>query len=128
MWGDFRPIVEKAEVLLAELAWLTQTGPELRIVHRFQELGTDCQAGEEIWAILVSHRGREAAFPLSLALRQVVTTWRKPSTSTERDSNCRGNAAVGILRETRHQFRHRIEEKNQPVRSKGIHKKNSQSI
>jgi len=72
MCGDFRPIAERAELLLAELAWFSQTGPELRIVHRFQIPGTNCQAGEEIWAISISHRGQEKVLPLSLALRQVV--------------------------------------------------------
>jgi hypothetical protein len=72
MYGDFRPIAERAEVLLAELVWLSQTGPELRILHRFQVPGTNCQAGEEIWAISAVHRGREIILPLSLALRQVL--------------------------------------------------------
>jgi hypothetical protein len=72
MSSDLRPIAERAEVLLAELAGLSQSGPELRILHRFQEPGTDCQAGEEIWVISVIHRGRKTVLPLSLALRQVV--------------------------------------------------------
>jgi hypothetical protein len=72
MCGDFRPIAERAEVLLTELVWVSQTGPELRILHRFQVPGTNCRAGEEIWAISISHRGREEFLPLSLALRQVV--------------------------------------------------------
>jgi hypothetical protein len=72
MCDNFRSIAERAEVLLAELAWLSQTGPELRIVHRFRVPGTNCQAGEEIWAISTVHRGREIILPLSLALRQVV--------------------------------------------------------
>jgi|SRR5580700_1443805 hypothetical protein len=72
MCGDFRQIVERAEVLLAELAWFSQAGPELRIVHRFQIPGTNCQAGEEIWLISIVHRGREIILPLTLALRQVV--------------------------------------------------------
>jgi hypothetical protein len=72
MSSDLRSIAERAEVLLSELARLSQTGPELRIVHRFQRPGADCQAGEEIWAISVVHRGREIILPLSLALRQIV--------------------------------------------------------
>jgi hypothetical protein len=70
--ADLRPIAEAAEVLLAELVGLSQSGPVLRIAHRFQRPGTDCQEGEEIWMISVIHRGRETVFPLSLALRQVV--------------------------------------------------------
>jgi hypothetical protein len=72
MSADLLPIAERAEVLLAELAGLSQRGPLLRIAHRFQRLGTDCQAGEEIWAISIVNRGREALLPLGLALRLVV--------------------------------------------------------
>jgi hypothetical protein len=72
MSADLHPIAERADVLLAELARLSQTGPDLRIFHRFQELGTYCQAGEEIWVISVIHRGRQTILPLSLALRQIV--------------------------------------------------------
>lgn len=72
MSADLLPIAERAEVLLAELAGLSQRGPLLRIAHRFQRLGADCQAGEEIWAISIVNRGREALLPLGLALRLVV--------------------------------------------------------
>jgi hypothetical protein len=72
MFADLRPLAERAEFLLAELAGLSQSGPVLRIVHRFQKIGTDCQPGEEIWAISVINRQREAHLPLSLALRQVL--------------------------------------------------------
>jgi hypothetical protein len=72
MSADLLSIAERAEVLLAELVGLSQRGPLLRIAHRFQRLGTECQAGEEIWAISVVNRGREALLPLGLALRLVV--------------------------------------------------------
>jgi len=64
MSADLLPIAERAEVLLAELAGLSQRGPLLRIAHRFQRLGADCQAGEEIWAISIVNRGREALLSL----------------------------------------------------------------
>lgn len=96
MCGDLKPIVEKAEILLAELAWLTQTGPELRIVHRFQRSGTGCQAGEEIWTISVMRRGRERILPLSLALRQVVNylaeTRHIPQSATQITAGIRRSA------------------------------------
>jgi hypothetical protein len=96
MCGDFRPIAERAEVLLAELAFLSQIGPELRIVHRFQVPGTICLAGEEIWAISAVHRGLQIILPLSLALRQVVNylaeTRHVPQSATQIAAGMRRSA------------------------------------
>jgi len=73
MSDALRVIAYQAEMVLLELAELFQTGPVLRIVHRFWIPGTECLAGEEIWGIvLLVHGGREIPLPLSLALRQLV--------------------------------------------------------
>ena len=96
MSADFRPVAERVEVLLAEITWLSQTGPQLRIVHRFQVSGTDCHAGEEIWAISVIHRGRETILPLSLALRLIVNylaeTRHTPQSATQIAAGMRRSA------------------------------------
>jgi hypothetical protein len=96
MCRDLRQIAERAEVLLAELAWLSQAGPELRIVHRFQIPGTNCQAGEEIWVISLVHRGREIILPFTLALRQVVNylaeTRHVPQSATQIAAGMRRSA------------------------------------
>jgi hypothetical protein len=72
MYRELRPIVAKADVLIAELAALLQSGPIVRIVHRFHEAGTYCRVGEEVWAVNLVHRGHEIPLRLSLALRLLV--------------------------------------------------------
>jgi hypothetical protein len=63
-------ILEKVNLILAEIAELRERGPHFRIHHRFHrpDLG-DCAPGEEIVAIGLVHRGREYFLPLSLSLR-----------------------------------------------------------
>jgi hypothetical protein len=72
MYADLGPIVERAQLMLSELAELSQTGPLLRIVHRFQAPGTICLPGEEVWSISLINRGEEFRLPLSLALRLLL--------------------------------------------------------
>lgn len=72
MYSDLRPILDKTELLLSELAQFTHAGPTLKIVHRFHIPETNCLSGEEVWAIFVVHRGRETHLPLSLALRLLL--------------------------------------------------------
>ena len=63
------PVIQKVDLLLAELREVAGRGPRFRIVHRLREPGADCLPGEEISFILLIHRGREYLLPLSLALR-----------------------------------------------------------
>jgi len=72
MSDELRIIAYKAETVLRELADLTQNGPFLRAYHRFWIKGTQCMAGEEVWAIVLVSRGREFRLPLSLALRLLL--------------------------------------------------------
>ncbi len=62
-------VVEKVNVLLAELREIRASGPQFRILHRFREPGCDCAPGEEIAAVYLIHQGREFLVPLSLTLR-----------------------------------------------------------
>jgi hypothetical protein len=62
-------VLEKVDLLLAELADLRSRGPHFRIHHRFHKPGTDCAPGEEILAVCLVHHGREYCLPLCLALR-----------------------------------------------------------
>jgi hypothetical protein len=66
---DLRPIIYKAEALLLERSLLASSGPRFRVVHRFRIVGTQCQAGEEVFAVLLVHRGQEIIVPLPLSLR-----------------------------------------------------------
>jgi hypothetical protein len=62
-------VLEKVDLLLAELADLKARGPHFRIHHRFRKPGMPCAPGEEILAVCLVHRGQEYCLPLSLALR-----------------------------------------------------------
>ncbi len=72
MSNELRMVAYKAEAALTELAELLQTGPVIRIIHRFWRSDTECLPGEEIWAIFLLHRGREIRLPLSLAVRVLL--------------------------------------------------------
>jgi len=61
-------IVEKVDLLLAELVELRSRGPHFRIRHRFGRIA-GCSPGEEISVIILVHRGREYCLHLPLALR-----------------------------------------------------------
>jgi hypothetical protein len=62
-------VLEKLDLLLAELTELRSRGPHFRIVHRFRLPGTPCGPGEEIAAAYLVHRDREYWIRLSFALR-----------------------------------------------------------
>jgi hypothetical protein len=62
-------VLEKVDLLLAELAELRSRGPHFRIRHRFSLPATRCLPGEEILSICLVHRSREYCLPLPLALR-----------------------------------------------------------
>jgi hypothetical protein len=66
---DLHPVIYKAEALLLERSLLVSSGPRFQVVHRFRISGTRCEAGEEVFAILLLHRGREIPLCLSLAPR-----------------------------------------------------------
>lgn len=62
-------IVEKVDLLIAEMKHLRLAGPHFLVVHRFRMPGTDCMPGEEIISVFLMYRGREYPLRLSLALR-----------------------------------------------------------
>lgn len=74
MLADLQPIIQKAELLLLELAELNQAGPSLHVVHSYSIRGSvgQCQPGEEVSRVLLAYRGRHTIVPLPLALRLVV--------------------------------------------------------
>jgi hypothetical protein len=72
MSDDLRRIARNAEVVLLELRELAQGGPVIRIAHRFHRLGTDCQAGEEVWAVYLVFRVRELPLRMTLAIRLLI--------------------------------------------------------
>jgi hypothetical protein len=62
-------MMEKVDLLIAEMRLLRTAGPQFRIVHRFRVAGSDCLPGEEIIAVFLVHRGSEHQLRLSLAQR-----------------------------------------------------------
>jgi hypothetical protein len=66
---ELLPVVEKVDLLIAELKELRSSGPCFRIWHRFREPGCFCGPGEEIAGIFLVHRTREILVPLSVTLR-----------------------------------------------------------
>ncbi len=69
MRDSLRSLFEELDFLVAERKELSARGPTFQIVHRFRTSGTDCMAGEECYAVILLHRGREYHVRLSLALR-----------------------------------------------------------
>jgi hypothetical protein len=67
---ELSQVIEQIDLLMAEHRSLRAKGPSFRIVHRFRVAGTDCAAGEEVFIIVLVHRGRE--FPLRLSLAQRI--------------------------------------------------------
>jgi hypothetical protein len=66
---DLRPVIYKVEALLLERFVLMSSGPRFRVIHRFRITGTQCAAGEEVFAIFLLYRGQEIPVSLPLALR-----------------------------------------------------------
>jgi hypothetical protein len=64
-------VIEKVDLLLAELAELRANGPHFRVVHRFCSQTAICAPGEEIFAIYFMYRGHEFLLRLPLALRML---------------------------------------------------------
>lgn len=68
--NSMSPVLNKVDLLVAEIAHLRTAGPHFRIVHRFRMPGiTGCLAGEEIAAVFLVNRGFEYQLRLSLAQR-----------------------------------------------------------
>jgi hypothetical protein len=61
-------VLNTLDLILAEVRRLRSAGPHFRIIHRFHVPGSDCLAGEEIFAVFFCWRGREYQLPLSPAL------------------------------------------------------------
>ena len=64
-------VLNKVDLLVAEIVHLRTAGPHFRIVHRFRMPGSDCLPGEEIVAVFLVYRGREYQLRLTLAQRIV---------------------------------------------------------
>jgi len=62
-------VLDKVDLLLAEISHLRSAGPHFRITHRFRLPGSDCLPGEEVFAVFLIYHGREFQLRLSLAQR-----------------------------------------------------------
>jgi hypothetical protein len=70
--NSLRHVVNKVDLLAAEIAHLRTAGPHFRIVHRFRSPGViGCEIGEEAAAVFLVHRGREYQLRISLSQRLV---------------------------------------------------------
>src|ERR1035437_6230643 len=67
--NSLSPILNKVDLLIAEISHLRSAGPHFRIVHRFRMPGSDCLPGEEAAAVFLQNRGHEYQLRLSLAQR-----------------------------------------------------------
>lgn len=67
--NSLSPVINKVDLLVAEINHLRSAGPHFRIVHRFRVPGSDCLPGEEILAAFFLNRGCEYQLRLSLAQR-----------------------------------------------------------
>jgi hypothetical protein len=63
-------VVEEVDLLVAEAAWLNARGPHFVIIHRWQQPGTDCLAGEEVASVQFMSRGRD--FQLKLGVGPLI--------------------------------------------------------
>jgi hypothetical protein len=67
--NSLSPVLNKVDLLIAEIRHLRSAGPHFRIVHRFRMPGSDCLPGEEAAAVFLQNRGHEYQLRLSLAQR-----------------------------------------------------------
>lgn len=66
---EIQRVIEKVDLLLAELREIRSAGPRFRILHRFGRLNCPCEPGEEIVGVFLVHRTREIAVTLSVTSR-----------------------------------------------------------
>jgi hypothetical protein len=64
-------VLNKVDLLVAEIVHLRTAGPHFRIVHRFRMPGSNCLPGEEVFAVFLVYRGSEYQLRLTLAQRIV---------------------------------------------------------
>jgi hypothetical protein len=70
MKDSFEPVIDKVDLMLAELRGMRSLGPQFKIVHRFRIPGCLCAPGEEVFMIALVHHAHE--FPLRLSLAQRI--------------------------------------------------------
>jgi len=67
--SSLSPVLNKVDLLVAEITNLRTAGPHFRIVHRFRMPGSACLPGEEIVAVFLAYRGCEYQLRISLTQR-----------------------------------------------------------
>ena len=68
MRTEFEPILRIVDLMAAERAELSMSGPQFLIIHRFWQPETLCTPGEAITEIRLLHRTKEVSLPTSLRL------------------------------------------------------------
>jgi hypothetical protein len=93
---NLNSVVYKAEFLLIERSTLLESGPALQIIHRFRSGTIGCQDGEEVFSVLLAHRGRRFVISLPLSLRLVLDYLarhrRTPQSATQVASGMRASS------------------------------------
>jgi hypothetical protein len=69
---NLRPITQRVDLLLLEQRELSQSGPHIRIVHRFRKPNTVCAWGEEVFAASVIDQGRPTPVLVPLGPRLLL--------------------------------------------------------
>jgi len=72
-------VLNKVDLLVAEITHLRTAGPHFRIVHRFRMPGSSCLPGEECFAVFLVSRAREYQLRLTLAQRLIFEYLAKHS-------------------------------------------------
>ena len=67
--NNLSSVLNKVDLLVAEITHLRMAGPHFRIVHRFRMPGSSCLPGEEVFAVFLVYRGHEYQLRLSLTQR-----------------------------------------------------------
>jgi len=98
MKDSFDPVIDKVDLMLAELCGMRSLGPHFKIVHRFREPGCLCAPGEEVFMIALVHHARE--FPLRLSLAQRILF---DYLAHSRFSHSAGQIEIGIRASTFYQ-------------------------
>ena len=66
--AELLPLIDKVDLMMAELRELRSSGPRFTIVHRFREPGAECLPGEEVAAVFLAHRSARTIVPLPTTL------------------------------------------------------------
>jgi len=110
-------VLNVVDLLSAEIVRLRAAGPHFRIVHRFRMPGSDCQPGEEVFAVFLLYRGHEYQLRLSLSQRLLFEFLARHS----RVAQSAGQIQLGIRGDDFYKFHARNADGRKPL-TRRIHR------